>query len=186
MPVLPLLERTLNAPCRSLTVLDLGCGSAAVGVLLAQTLPNCRAVVADDEGCGRLAELNLRASTPAVRSRINLAKMSSETVLFQEEMARQFDIIVITRQCFQDDRFWSIMDTAKSLTAQCPRTFLLLACKTDVERQKSLTKTLETQGFTETGWTTVPILLGFRSVASSNVRIAEFVRRSPKALEPAV
>lgn len=78
------------------------------------------------------------------------------------------------------------MDTAKSLTAHYPRTLVLLACKADVETQKNLTETLETEGFKETGNTTVPISLDVCCVPSSGVRIAEFIWQSPQALEPAV
>merc|ERR1712014_163348 len=118
MPSLPLLERRLTtATYRGLAILDLGCGSAAAGVLLAQTISGCQAVVAEVGGPGRLAKLNLRASIPATRSCLTLANMPPETVLLRERMARQLDIIVMTRQGLQENRFWFVMNTAKLLTA---------------------------------------------------------------------
>lgn len=187
MPSLPLLERRLTtATYRGLAILDLGCGSAAAGVLLAQTISGCQAVVAEVGGPGRLAKLNLRASIPATRSCLTLANMPPETVLLRERMARQLDIIIMTRQGLQENRFWFVMNTAKLLTAHYPRALVLLACKADVETQKNLTETFETEGFQETGNTTVPTPLDESCVPSLGIRITEFIRQPSQTLEGAV
>lgn len=54
-----------------------------------------------------------------------VVKLSSETALFQEEMARQYDIIIIAWLARQDIRTWSLMEAVQSLTAQSPGTLVL-------------------------------------------------------------
>ena len=119
-------------------------------------VPGCRAVVAGGDECAKLAELNIRASKPAAGSSTKVAKLSSETALFQDELAREYDIIIITWPTRQDSCKRYVTEAAKQLTAQNPRTLVLLASKAVDEAQENLQKMLDIQGFKETGKTTIP------------------------------
>lgn len=126
-----------------------------------------------------LAELNLRASTPATGSCLSLISLSSEAILSR---AKQSGVIVMTGQGLRKDCLSRIRERARSLAAHFPEALVLLAYKGEIELREHVMEAVKTAGLRETGNTTFHTKLEGTNTPSSGIRIAEFIRERSQTL----
>ncbi|KYG50722.1 hypothetical protein M433DRAFT_76 [Acidomyces richmondensis BFW] len=150
---LPLLEYVLvSATYRRLTAIELGCGCGAVGIALAQTIPDADVLLTDLPDARELVEENISRMRPAINARVHFAELDWEDETPPLWLAQRVNDMIIVSECtYNPSTFPALVRTLAALVARSPQAVIVIATKTRHAGEAEFWGLMAREGFVEEG-----------------------------------
>lgn len=127
---IPLVEQAISAATfKKLKVIELGSGCGIVGIILAQTVPDCEVLLTDLPEAAGIAQRNIDSVFPAMSSSVSFQSLNWEEPLPTMVQAKTFDLILVADCTYNSDSSPFLVQTLSSLQKKSPKAVILVAMK---------------------------------------------------------
>lgn len=155
---LPLLEYVLiSATYRRLNVIELGCGCGAVGLSIAQSIPETDVILTDLEEVTELVESNIARMKPAMSSRARFLPLDWLEPLPAKLQSRTNDLIIVSECTYNSDTLEPLVGMLLNLTIRSPKAVIAVCTKTRHESEAVFFDLMKNAGFIEEGNMRLPL-----------------------------
>nr|POE63556.1 upf0665 family protein c23c4.06c [Quercus suber] len=156
---LPLLEYVLvSATFRRLHLVELGCGCGSVGISIAQSIPDCDALLTDLPEVSELVNLNIARMQPAISARVRFQPLDWEDAALPEVLRRRTNDLIVVSECtYNSDTLQPLVNTLIALVERSPKAVIVVATKTRHESEKVFFDLMRNARFVEDGAMRFPL-----------------------------
>ncbi|CAK3841591.1 UPF0665 family [Lecanosticta acicola] len=155
---LPLLEYVLiSATYRRINVLELGAGCGTVGISIAQSIPDCDALLTDLPEVEELIEANIARMRPAMSSRARFQALDWLAPLPAKLEDRKNDLIVVSECTYNTDTLEPLVGILVSLINRSPKAIIVVSTKTRHDSEAAFFDLMRNAGLVEEGTMRLPL-----------------------------
>ncbi|KAK5201870.1 hypothetical protein LTR16_001164 [Cryomyces antarcticus] len=155
---MPMLVRTLvSATYKKLNVIELGCGCGAVGIGLAQLIPDLDVTLTDVPEVEDIVRKNIDAMTPAISCKVRFEPLDWEAPLSPAIRDKWFGMIIVAECTYNTNSIPLLVQTLSALVSRSPKAIVVLATKVRHPDEALFHKLLKDAGFRQNSHVSIPL-----------------------------
>lgn len=125
-------QKLALAVSKQLSIVDLTQNCGAIGIAVAQLIPDSNVVILDEPDAMSTIEENIRVMLPALGSTVRFRDGTSDSIEEPGSTGRSVDMIFATASQINDDRSFKAVQTLGKMMKRSPRAVVVLVEEEDM------------------------------------------------------